>query len=108
MQRLAAFAFSLLLLATPAFAQTPATIAIDNFVFKPEVLTVPAGTKVTWTNEDDIPHLVVDIPSKNGDPLYRSPALDTDDSFSFTFTEPGTYDFFCALHPHMVGKIVVE
>ena len=101
-------AFALfLLLSAPAFA-ADASVKIDNFVFQPEALTVPPGTKVTWTNDDDIPHLVVEAPSKNGDPLFRSPALDTDDSFSFTFEEPGVYDFFCALHPHMVGKIIVE
>ena len=96
-----------LLFAAPALADD-ATVKIDNFFFQPDALTVSPGTKVTWTNEDDIPHLVVEVPSKNGDPLFRSPALDTDDSFSFTFAEPGEYDFFCALHPHMVGKIIVK
>ena len=96
-----------LALASPVLAQD-AAVKIDNFVFQPEALTVSPGTKVTWTNEDDIPHLVVEVPSKNGDPLFRSPALDTDATFSFTFAKPGTYDFFCALHPHMVGKIIVK
>jgi amicyanin len=86
-----------------ALAQGKAEITIDNFTFAPAELTVSAGATVTWINHDDIPHLVVD---KNK--LYRSPALDTDDSYSFTFTQPGSYDYFCGLHPHMTGKIVVK
>ncbi len=58
---------------------------------------------MTWDNHDDIPHSVVE---KNK--LFRSKALDTDDSYSFTFTQAGTYDYFCGLHPHMVGKIIVK
>ena len=62
-----------------------------------------AGTTVTWKNEDDIPHTVVSTTK-----AFRSKALDTDDSFSFTFTTPGTYEYFCSLHPHMVGTVVVD
>ncbi len=58
---------------------------------------------MTWRNEDDIPHTVASSVR-----VFKSTALDTDDSFSFTFTEPGSYDYFCSLHPHMRGKIVVE
>ena len=76
---------------------------IDNFTFGPEKLTVKAGTTVTWTNEDDIPHTVA-----SSTKAFKSKALDTDDSFSFTFTTPGTYEYFCSLHPHMVGTVVVE
>ena len=83
---------------------TPNTVTIDNFSFAPQTLTVKAGTTVTWTNRDDIPH---GIGSANN-AFKRSQALDTDDSFSFTFTTPGTYQYFCYLHPHMVGSIVVE
>ena len=79
-------------------------ISIDNFTFTPQSLTVKAGTTVTWTNRDDIPH---GIASKNN-AFARSKALDTDDSYSFTFTTPGTYQYFCYVHPHMVGTIVVE
>ena len=79
------------------------TINIDNFAFSPATVTVPAGTKITWTNHDDIPHNIMD--TAHG---IKSKALDTDDSFSYTFGEPGTYDYFCSLHPKMVGKIVVE
>jgi len=78
-------------------------INIDNFSFMPAALTVPAGTKVVWTNHDDIPHTVVERSQK-----FKSKGLDTDDSFSYTFTEAGTYEYFCGLHPKMVGKIIVE
>ena len=62
-----------------------------------------AGTTVTWTNQDDIPHTVA-----SSQQAFRSKALDTDDKFSFTFTTPGSYKYFCSLHPHMTGTIVVE
>ena len=78
-------------------------IKIDNFTFNPQQIAVPVGTTVTWINHDDIPHTAT---SKTG--LFRSKALDTDDKFSFTFTTPGSYAYFCALHPHMTGSIVVE
>jgi amicyanin len=78
-------------------------VKIDNFVYNPQQITVKAGTTVTWTNHDDIPHTVT---SSTG--AFRSKALDTDDKFTFTFTTPGTYKYFCALHPHMTGSIVVE
>jgi plastocyanin len=78
-------------------------ITIDNFSFTPAALTIPAGTTVTWTNRDDIPHTVVQRDQK-----FKSKALDTDDTFSFTFAEPGTYEYFCSLHPKMVAKIIVE
>jgi amicyanin len=81
----------------------PAEIKIDNFSFTPPMLTVQAGTKVTWTNRDDIPHNIVSSEQK-----FKSKPLDTDDNYSFTFTEPGTYQYFCGLHPKMVGKVVVE
>jgi plastocyanin len=91
-----------------AQAQTPAAAAvavgIDNFTFNPPALTVKAGTTVTWTNKDDIPHGI----AATNNAFKRSQALDTDDSFSFTFTTPGTYQYFCYIHPHMTGTIVVE
>jgi amicyanin len=80
-----------------------ATVKIDTFTFDPPRLTVKAGTAVTWYNEDDIPHTVVATGKQ-----FRSKALDTDGKFSFTFTTPGSYDYFCSLHPHMTGVIVVE
>jgi len=88
-----------------ARAQSPASaVSIDNFTFNPQQLTVKAGTTVTWTNKDDIPH---GIASANN-AFSKSKALDTDDSYSFTFTTPGTYQYFCYIHPHMTGTIVVE
>jgi plastocyanin len=79
-------------------------ISIDNFTFTPQTLTVKAGTTVTWTNRDDIPHGI----AADNNAFARSKALDTDDSYSFTFTTPGTYKYFCYVHPHMTGTIVVE
>jgi plastocyanin len=91
-----------------AIAGSPARAAdiqvkIDNFTFNPQQITVKAGDTVTWTNHDDIPHTVT---SKTL--LFRSKAVDTDDKFSFTFAKPGSYPYFCSLHPHMTGSIVVE
>ena len=78
-------------------------VTIDNFSFSPATLTVPAGTNVVWTNHDDIPHNIVERDQK-----FKSKALDTDDSFSHTFVDAGTYEYFCGLHPKMTGKIIVE
>jgi amicyanin len=84
-------------------AEEPDAVTIDNFTFGPKELTVPVGTTVKWVNHDDIPHNVV-----NKDKVFRSKALDTDDSYSFTFASAGTYDYFCGLHPQMQGKIIVK
>ena len=92
----------LLLAATPVWAADATAVKIGNFTFGPQDLMVKAGTTVTWTNEDDIPHTLV---SPNN---FRSKVLDTDGTYSFTFTTPGTYKYFCSLHPHMTGTIVVE
>jgi plastocyanin len=78
-------------------------VKIDNFTFTPATVTVPVGTQVTWTNHDDIPHNVV-----NDDQTIKSKVLDTDEKFTFTFTKPGTYAYFCSLHPKMTGKVVVQ
>jgi amicyanin len=84
-------------------AQEENVVTIDNFTFTAPELTVAVGTTVKWVNHDDIPHNVVD---KNK--AFRSKALDTDDSYSFTFASAGTFDYFCGLHPHMQGKIIVK
>src|SRR5215472_95541 len=84
-------------------ATAGAEVKIDNFTFTPETITIPAGTQVTWTNRDDIPHNVV-----SEDKSIKSKALDTDEKFSFTFTKPGTYSYFCSMHPKMKGKVVVQ
>ena len=78
-------------------------VKIDNFSFGPATLTVAAGATVTWTNRDDIPHTVV---STEG--AFKSKAVDTDEKFSYTFTKPGTYSYFCSIHPKMTGKVVVQ
>ena len=86
--------------------QKPASeVKIDNFSFTPATLTVPVGTTVTWTNQDDIPHTVV---STDEPRLFKSKALDTGDKFSFTFSKAGSYAYFCSLHPKMNGKVIVQ
>ncbi len=84
-------------------AQEANTVTIDNFTFNSKELTVPVGTTVKWVNKDDLPHTVVDK-SKS----FRSKPLDTNGTFSFTFNNAGTFDYFCSLHPQMVGKVVVQ
>ena len=88
-----------------AYAAEPSAVAISDFAFAPPTLTVASGTKVTWTNRDEEPHTVT---SADGGQAFKSPALDTDDTFSVTFDKPGTYKYFCSIHPHMVGTIVVK
>ena len=83
-------------------AEDATKVMIDNFTFEPAQLTVKVGTTVTWKNHDDIPHTVVSAGK------FRSKAMDTDDSYSFTFTAAGDYPYFCSLHPHMTGTIKVE
>jgi plastocyanin len=80
-----------------------AAVQIGNFTFKNPLVTVKPGTTVTWTNGDDIPHTVV---SKDG--VFKSKVLDTGDRFSFIFAKPGQFGYFCSLHPHMTGTIVVK
>jgi plastocyanin len=96
-----AAAMTLFLGSAHAYAEDT-SITIDNFTFAPAELTVKVGTTVTWTNHDDIPHTIVSAGK------FRSKALDTDNSFSFTFAAAGDYKYFCSLHPHMTGTIKVE
>ena len=84
-------------------ADSPLEVKIDNFAFTPGSITVKRGTKVTWTNHDDIPHTVDSTQGK-----FKSAALDTDQKFEFQFTEPGEYPYYCRLHPKMTGSIVVQ
>ena len=86
-----------------AAAGDPTIVMARDFMFAPTSLTVAAGSTVTWTNKDDEPHTVV---SDSG--LFRSAALDTNESFSFRFEQPGTYHYACSIHPRMVGTIVVQ
>ena len=102
----AAFAVAATLPAASARAaetEVKIEVKIDNFAFAPQRIVVQAGTTVTWTNADDAPHTIVSTTK-----LFKSSALDTEDKFSFTFATPGTYEYFCSLHPHMTGTVVVE
>lgn len=97
------------LLAAGADASSPAKatmfqVEIRNFAFAPRTLTVPAGTRVVWTNRDDEPHLITSA----GGAFAASHALDTSDSYAITFTKPGTYAYYCSIHPMMVGTIIVQ
>jgi plastocyanin len=78
-------------------------IVIQNFAFEPATLTVKAGTKVTWVNRDDEPHTATAT-----DKRFNSKVLENGDRFSTEFTQPGTYKYYCALHPKMTGQIVVK
>jgi plastocyanin len=78
-------------------------IKIDNFSFSPATITVAAGTIVRWVNHDDIPHNVV-----SEDKAFKSKVMDTDEDFTYTFAKPGTYAYFCSIHPRMTGKIIVQ
>jgi len=107
MQRL--FTAAVLLLAAlsvQAAPPAPATyqVGIRNFHFQPTQLVVPAGATVTWTNHDEEPHVVTSA----GSQFKSSPALDTDDHYSAVFTRPGTYAYYCSIHPQMTGAIVVK
>jgi plastocyanin len=83
--------------------QKPVTIEIDNFRFGVVSLEIAAGTTVTWTNRDDVPHTVVSTTK-----AFRSAPLDTGESFSYTFRTAGTFEYYCSIHPRMTGKIVVR
>jgi plastocyanin len=89
--------------APAAPAAAPAKVTIDNFSFAPAELTVVVGQPVTWVNRDDVPHTIV--ATNRG---FSSPALDTDQTYAHAFTSPGTYAYFCGIHPHMTGRITVK
>jgi amicyanin len=82
--------------------QVGTAVSISNFKFNPATLTVPVGATVTWTNQDEEPHTVA---GKDGS--FHSPGMDTHGTYSFTFTAPGSYDYFCSIHPFMTGTVVV-
>jgi plastocyanin len=107
--RAAAAAFARGLAAGQARSATPSTstatqVAIKNYAFAPAALTVTAGTKVTWTNDDVAPHTVT---VSSGPVKFSSPTLQKGDSFTYTFTTAGTYAYYCAVHPDMTAKVVV-
>ena len=96
--------FTALCTANDAFADE-VKIMIQNHAFQPANVTIHSGDKVTWVNQDQDPHNVMDKASTK---TFHSPALDTKESYSFTFTKAGTYDYFCTFHPMMIGKLVVQ
>ncbi len=89
--------------ARAAAAAAPARVVIDNFTFSAPTLTISPGTGVTWVNRDDVPHTVT-----SEDRTFKSPVLDTNDTFTRTFDKPGTYSYYCSIHPRMEGKVVVR
>jgi plastocyanin len=89
----------------PAKETAAVSVKIDNFAFKPKELEIAVGTTVTWQNADDVPHTAT---SKDDPQTFDSGALDTDDKFSFTFTKPGKYPYYCKVHPHMTGVVTVK
>ena len=92
------------LVAVPASGQADTQeIVVDNFAFTPATISVPAGSTITWTNRDDIPHTIVSTERK-----FKSQALDTDQRYSHRFDTPGTYKYFCSIHPKMTAQIVVK
>ena len=84
-------------------ASKTVAIEIDNFKFSMAPIEVSAGTTVTWTNRDDVPHTVASTTK-----IFKSPPLDTGEAFSYTFNEAGTFEYYCSMHPRMTGKIVVK
>ncbi|WP_283950773.1 cupredoxin domain-containing protein [Pedosphaera parvula] len=88
---------------TPPDKESDPEVKIDNFTFTPKTLTIHPGETVTWINRDDVPHKVVSVDKK-----FASQALDTDQKFSHTFTDAGTYKYYCSIHPRMTGTIVVK
>ncbi len=97
-------------LPTPSRAASPTereasapSVHIDNFTFSPQEIAIPRGGTVTWVNDDDIPHAIAAT-----DKAFRSKAMDTEETFSFKFNNAGIYEYFCSLHPHMQGKVIVR
>lgn len=93
-------------MAQPVDADAPVatdTVAIENFAYSPATITVKAGTTVTWTNRDQDPHTVTAM----NDGPFHSPTLNNGQSFRFTFTEPGRFDYLCTIHPFMTATVVV-
>ena len=85
----------------PAFAD--AQVVMKNFDFAPMAVTIKHGETVVWKNLDGEPHTVV-----SPDGTFRSPALDQNDTFKFTFTKPGVYKYLCSIHPRMMATVTVQ
>jgi plastocyanin len=80
-------------------------VVIDNFAYSPREIIVAPGSRVLWINRDDVPHTVTSTAKPRA---FDSGALDGEESFTFVFPTPGTYDYFCALHPHMTGRVIIK
>jgi plastocyanin len=91
--------------APAAEAAAARDVTIDNFSYDPPELTVAPGTKVTWINRDDVPHTVTSTAKPK---RFDSGTLDTDQRFAHVFTDPGTYEYFCAVHPKMTARVLVK
>ncbi len=104
MHRRALIGLTAAIFCAPSARAAEAEVSIDNFVFSPETLKIAVGTTVKFTNRDDLPHSVV---SAERPPIFKSKTLDTDDSFTHVFDKPGNFVYFCGLHPHMKGVVVV-
>ena len=91
-------------LAVSAAQAATVPVTIDNFTFSPKEITVKPGDTVTWTNQDDIPHTVRASP----DGAWKCSVMDTGESCTITFKEAGSFPYFCSLHPHMTGTVIVK
>ena len=87
---------------TPSAPVSGTAVSIANFAFVPATLTVHRGDSVTWTNHDEEPHTIA-----AGDGSFHSPGMDTNGTYSYTFTALGNYDYICGIHPFMHGTVVV-
>lgn len=81
------------------------TVVIDNFSFSPAVVQVPAGSTITWENHDDMPHTITSTEKPR---TLASPAIDSGEHYTASFPKPGTYTYFCSLHPRMTGTVIVK
>jgi plastocyanin len=86
----------------PAAPASGNQVNIDSFAFAPATLTVTVGTTVTWTNRDEEPHTVA-----ASDGSFHSPGMGTGATFTHTFSDAGTFDYVCSIHPMMRGSVVV-
>ena len=89
---------------TDNVAASETRIEIKDFAFNPQTITVKSGEKITWINRDEEPHTIVSVEKQ----FKKSSALDTDQEFTITAGPPGTYTYYCSVHPKMTGSIVVE
>jgi plastocyanin len=106
--RSAFFGLAFVLLATaagaPAHAADTAEVTIDNFTFNPPTITVKPGDSITWVNKDDIPHNVREATAGK----FKCAVMDTGEKCTVAFKDVGEFSYFCSLHPHMVGKVIVK